>query len=371
MKSPHFSRWLAGLLDDGRVEVEHVVIPIRDLDVAAASRVRMARYGADLHTWGGLFGTTRATRQREALAVIEYELMFTIARHDVPHTLLEFPRFAEDWRYTYDKLGFLDPTIPADRWRTAVGGRVRPELIHEDAAEPPASGGSPSPAPPTTVRSPARSRGGVALRLASGSRRTASCVSDRDVTAYIANLNTARVTELCIRSMREFAGTSFELVVGDCGSTDGSLQMLERFASHGWLRARRSRRTVGPTPTGSTGGCASARPRYALFSDSDVEFAGARWLTDMVGRGRDVGGGARVRPDAARRRDVRAPRHPRRAPDRTAPDRLAVHDRHRAGPGSRRRDVRVPRGRGLRRLRRQGRVRHRRVVLQGAVRRRA
>jgi hypothetical protein len=131
VKSPHLSRWLAGLLDDGRIEVEHVIIPIRDLDVAAASRVRMAHYGADLHTWGGLFGTTRATRQREALAVIEYELLYTIARHDLPHTLLEFPRFAQDWRYAYDKLSFLDPSIPAECWRTAVARRVRPEMIHE------------------------------------------------------------------------------------------------------------------------------------------------------------------------------------------------------------------------------------------------
>jgi hypothetical protein len=131
VKSPHLSRWLAGLLDDGRIEVEHVIIPIRDLDVAAASRVRLARYGADLHTWGGLFGTTRATRQREALAVIEYELLHTIARHDLALTLLEFPRFAQDWEYAYRKLGFLDPTIPADRWRSAVEDRVRPELIHE------------------------------------------------------------------------------------------------------------------------------------------------------------------------------------------------------------------------------------------------
>ena len=131
VKSPHLSRWLAGLLDDGRIDVEHVVIPIRDLDVAAASRVRMARYGANLHTWGGLFGTTRATRQREALAVIEYELLYTIARHDLPHTLLEFPRFAQDWRYAYDKLGFLDPAVPADCWRRAVTARVRPDMIHE------------------------------------------------------------------------------------------------------------------------------------------------------------------------------------------------------------------------------------------------
>lgn len=131
VKSPHLSRWLAGLLDAGRIDVEHVIIPIRDLDVAAASRVRLARYGADLHTWGGLFGTTKATRQREALALIEYELLYTIARHDLAHTLLEFPRFAHDWEYAHAKLGFLDPTIPADCWRVAIQGRVRPELIHE------------------------------------------------------------------------------------------------------------------------------------------------------------------------------------------------------------------------------------------------
>jgi hypothetical protein len=133
VKSPHLSRWLAGLLDSGRLEVDHVVIPIRDLDVAAASRVRLTRYGSDLHTWGGLFGTTRATRQREALAMIEYELLYTIARHDLDHTLLEFPRFAQDWRYAYDKLGFLDPSVPPEQWRDAVTARVRPELIHETA----------------------------------------------------------------------------------------------------------------------------------------------------------------------------------------------------------------------------------------------
>ena len=131
VKSPHLSRWLAGLLDAGRVDVEHVVIPIRDLDVAAASRVRMARYGADLHTWGGLFGTTRATRQREALAVIEYELLYTIARHDLDHTLLEFPRFAQDWRYTHAKLSFLDPSIPEACWQRVVEARVRPAMIHQ------------------------------------------------------------------------------------------------------------------------------------------------------------------------------------------------------------------------------------------------
>jgi hypothetical protein len=133
VKGPNLSRRLGGLLDAGEIRVEHVVIPIRNLDVAAASRVRLTKYGSDLHTFGGLFGTTRGTRQRQALAIIEYELLFTIAKHDLPHTLIAFPRLATDWDYTFRKLGFLDPTIPAERWREAIQGRVRADLIHETA----------------------------------------------------------------------------------------------------------------------------------------------------------------------------------------------------------------------------------------------
>ena len=132
VKNPNLSRRLGELLDAGKVAIEHVIIPIRDLDVAAASRVRNTAYGADLHTFGGLFGTARATHQREALALVFYELMFTIARYDLPHTLLLFPRFAQDWRYTYEKLGFLTPDLPAARWEEALARRASPELIHEE-----------------------------------------------------------------------------------------------------------------------------------------------------------------------------------------------------------------------------------------------
>ncbi len=131
VKSPDLSRRLGELLARGDVTVDHVIIPIRDLDVAAASRVRNTKYGSDLHTWGGLLGTNRATRQRDALAVMLAELLVTVARFDLPHTLLAFPRFTQDWAYTYDKLSFLEPTIEAPRWRDALAARVDPTLIHE------------------------------------------------------------------------------------------------------------------------------------------------------------------------------------------------------------------------------------------------
>jgi hypothetical protein len=131
VKDPNLSRRLGDLLDRHVVEIEHVIVPIRALDVATASRVRNTRYGSNLHTFGGLFGTARATHQREALATLFYELFWTIARHELAHTLLVFPRFAQDWEYTYRALSFLDPTIPAERWKEVVTARAEPTLIHE------------------------------------------------------------------------------------------------------------------------------------------------------------------------------------------------------------------------------------------------
>jgi hypothetical protein len=131
VKSPTAVRRLDDLLTRGVVALEHVIVPMRDLDVAAASRVRNTQYGADLASPGGLLGTRRATHQREALALLQYELVWTLTRHEIPFTTLEFPRFAGDAGYLHRHLGFLAPDVPVERWREAVAARVRPDLIHE------------------------------------------------------------------------------------------------------------------------------------------------------------------------------------------------------------------------------------------------
>lgn len=131
VKSPGLSTRLARLLDEGTVAVDHVIVPIRDLDVAAASRVRVAGYGRHLGVRGGFTGTRRASRQGDVLARMLYELVHTIAEYDLPHTLLAFPRFARDPEYTYRKLGFLAPHLGLDEWKAAIEGRARPEQINE------------------------------------------------------------------------------------------------------------------------------------------------------------------------------------------------------------------------------------------------
>lgn len=111
--------------------------------------------------------------------------------------------------------------------------------------------------------------------------------ADRTVTVHVASLNTARVTELCIRSMRHYAGRPFELVVGDAGSTDGSVPMLRDFESRGWL-------TLEVAPGGRKHAewldlwLARCPTRYAVFSDSDVEYRRPDWLVDFVDTATDL-----------------------------------------------------------------------------------
>lgn len=103
-----------------------------------------------------------------------------------------------------------------------------------------------------------------------------------DVTICIASINTRAALELCIRSLRRHtAPGSCRVVVGDCGSTDGSLPMLVRMLRAGWVDdvevALRGRRHAGwidhwvdTCPT-----------RYLVLCDSDVEFRRAGWLEEL------------------------------------------------------------------------------------------
>lgn len=132
VKDPTLSTRLGELLTEGNVAIDHVIIPIRRLDIAAASRVRASRYGRNIFVRGGLYGTWRATKQREALAVMQYELMYALAQHEIPHTLLEFPRFATDFEYTFRSLWFLCPTKSRIDFRQALEAAAHTELIHEE-----------------------------------------------------------------------------------------------------------------------------------------------------------------------------------------------------------------------------------------------
>ena len=127
VKNPAFCQTLPALLATGRFAVDHVLVPIRDLDDAAQSRIRIG--GQDGDVPGGLMGTSDPAAQKGVLAERFHRLMHTLAANDIPCTLLHFPRFVLDADYAWSKLRFLTPGLERGAFDEAFQRVAHPELI--------------------------------------------------------------------------------------------------------------------------------------------------------------------------------------------------------------------------------------------------
>jgi GT2 family glycosyltransferase len=90
-----------------------------------------------------------------------------------------------------------------------------------------------------------------------------------DVSAIIISLNSRHFLTDCIRSLQsaEWRGKTFEIIVVDNGSTDGTLEMLRR--DHPEVRVVANERNVGYCKAGNQGAEAS-EARYFLFLNDDI-----------------------------------------------------------------------------------------------------
>jgi hypothetical protein len=141
IKNPSLCETLPGLLSRGEIAIEHAIIPIRALDEAAHSRIRVGGSG---QTPGGLWGTPDATQQKGLLAENFHRLVHTLVVHEIPYTFLAFPRFARDSTYTWQKLQWLLDDIDEATFSAAFAKVARPELIHNFASGVPADAGAPA-----------------------------------------------------------------------------------------------------------------------------------------------------------------------------------------------------------------------------------
>ena len=128
MKNPGLCQTLPALLATGRVVVDHALVPIRVLEDAARSRVRIG--GTDGAVPGGLRGTSDPAAQSGVLAEGFHNLMQTLAAHDIPHTLLDFPRFALDAEYAWTSCASWHRQPGAGSLARPSGRPLRLELIH-------------------------------------------------------------------------------------------------------------------------------------------------------------------------------------------------------------------------------------------------
>ncbi|HVS51173.1 MAG TPA: hypothetical protein VHD62_02365 [Opitutaceae bacterium] len=140
VKNPELCVTLPAILESGRVVIDHAIIPVRDLDAAAASRVRVSGTAANIP--GGLLGTHSPAEQKNVLAGRFHRLVETLLQHDIPHTFLLFPRFVRDADYAFAKLGPLLRGVDRASFDDAFRRIADPEMVHTfgSPASPPVAG---------------------------------------------------------------------------------------------------------------------------------------------------------------------------------------------------------------------------------------
>jgi hypothetical protein len=134
IKSPFACEKLAVALQRKLYKVDHCLVPMRDLFSAAESRRRINRIhgNSDSNQWsGGIWDADKPEEQENVLACKLYQLMLTLARHNIQHTLLDFPRFVNDVEYLWKNLSPVFPKIRKSEFFAAFQNLVRPEWVHE------------------------------------------------------------------------------------------------------------------------------------------------------------------------------------------------------------------------------------------------
>jgi hypothetical protein len=137
VKSTHLLLELDSVLKTGKYTIDHAFIPLRRLDDAVASR--MAVTAPTPQEFVDSYRTAPADKyqcyyahgQKNALGRSLYDLIHSVAAFGIPHTLLDFPRFAHDPRYLFDKLAPVLGTVDYFRFREAFDDVVDLSLIHQ------------------------------------------------------------------------------------------------------------------------------------------------------------------------------------------------------------------------------------------------
>jgi hypothetical protein len=132
VKRPYFSDELAGMIADGfdPAQVDAIIVPLRDLDDAASSRIKIFTDRGH-RAAGGLWHNRRPGRQRAELAESLYALLVTATDHGIPLAFLGFPRFIDDPEYAWSCLERVLPTVERDTFLAAHAELVRPEMVSD------------------------------------------------------------------------------------------------------------------------------------------------------------------------------------------------------------------------------------------------
>ncbi len=135
VKDPSFSEYADEILERSEVFIEHVFIPLRDIESVAESRRSNQKkhlkafsllekfrflktpyllYGGLLHTQS----TKRGVQERVLMKKL-YDLLLTLSKHQIPVTFIQFPFFLSTPDYLFEKLAPILSEISYEKFREA------------------------------------------------------------------------------------------------------------------------------------------------------------------------------------------------------------------------------------------------------------
>jgi hypothetical protein len=128
LKTPEWSFILKPLLDRRLVDLERVILPIRDLEQAAKSRLFT---GLPWHAIMHEDGEIQVHDQEAVLALAVGRVVEACVLYDVPLTLMHFPRLIQDAEYCYDQLKGNDMTFGWQHFRAEHERLANPEQVRQ------------------------------------------------------------------------------------------------------------------------------------------------------------------------------------------------------------------------------------------------
>ncbi len=139
VKTPFFWEMAEEVFSSSPGKVRHVIIPIRKLQQAASSRLRVHKINVSKFgipeseaksVPGGLTGTISAAEQEVILGRQLVELIRVCSRYGVPYSFVNFPEFASDHAYLFRYLKRIFPSLRKGRLVLAAGKTYDPALIN-------------------------------------------------------------------------------------------------------------------------------------------------------------------------------------------------------------------------------------------------
>lgn len=141
VKSPNIANYIQEILEDPEIELDLVIVPIRDIDKATESRVNVSKenlkqggilkqmFGSKRGHSGGMWKTSSIEKQQLILLRTLSNVLVECVKHDQALALIHYPKLMNEPIYLFRKLRPILGDISEEEFVVAHKAIVKPEWL--------------------------------------------------------------------------------------------------------------------------------------------------------------------------------------------------------------------------------------------------